>query len=66
MIQLADGLGIRALGEGIETEDQWRFLRDAGCTLGQGFLFSRPVPADEIPGLIRRFDDEADENPPGS
>jgi diguanylate cyclase (GGDEF)-like protein/PAS domain S-box-containing protein len=66
MIQLADGLGIRALGEGIETEDQWRFLRDAGCALGQGFLFSRPVPADEIPGLIRRFDDEADENPPGS
>ena len=66
MIQLADGLGIRALGEGIETEDQWRFLQDAGCTLGQGFLFSRPVPAEEIPGLIRRFDDEADENRPGS
>ncbi|HXJ62113.1 MAG TPA: EAL domain-containing protein [Actinomycetota bacterium] len=66
MIQLADGLGIRALGEGIETEDQWRFLQDAGCTLGQGFLFSRPVPAEEIPGLIRRFDDDADENRSGS
>jgi diguanylate cyclase (GGDEF)-like protein/PAS domain S-box-containing protein len=59
MIQLADGLGIRALGEGIETEEQWKFLRDWGCGLGQGFLFSRPVSAEEIPGLIRRFEDEA-------
>jgi len=66
MIQLADGLGIRALGEGIETEDQWRFLRDAGCDLGQGFLFSRPVPADEIPDLIRRFEEEAGARSNGS
>ena len=36
------------LAEGIETEEQWRFLVEQGCTLGQGFYFSRPVPAEEI------------------
>jgi diguanylate cyclase (GGDEF)-like protein/PAS domain S-box-containing protein len=48
MIQMAHGLGMTPLAEGIETEEQWRFLADVGCTLGQGFYFSRPVPADEI------------------
>ncbi len=36
------------LAEGIETEDQLQFLIRNQCTLGQGFLFSRPVPAAEI------------------
>jgi diguanylate cyclase (GGDEF)-like protein/PAS domain S-box-containing protein len=48
IIQLALGLGMTPLAEGIETEDQWRFLADHGCTLGQGYYFSRPVPAEEI------------------
>ena len=36
------------LAEGIETEEEWRFLADRGCPFGQGYFFSRPVPADEI------------------
>ncbi|HEY1332393.1 MAG TPA: EAL domain-containing protein [Actinomycetota bacterium] len=48
MIQLAHNLDMLALAEGIETEEQWRFLIDEGCELGQGFLFSRPVPAETI------------------
>jgi EAL domain-containing protein (putative c-di-GMP-specific phosphodiesterase class I) len=48
MIQLAENLGMRTLAEGIETEEQLRFLVDRGCELGQGFLFSRPVPAAQI------------------
>jgi EAL domain-containing protein (putative c-di-GMP-specific phosphodiesterase class I) len=48
MIQLAHNLDMLALAEGIETEEQWRFLTDEGCELGQGFLFSRPVPAETI------------------
>ena len=48
MIALADNLGMTSLAEGIETEDEWRFLADRGCALGQGFYFSRPVPAAEI------------------
>ena len=48
IIQLANGLGMTPLAEGIETEDQWRFLAQHGCVLGQGFYFSKPVPAEEI------------------
>jgi EAL domain-containing protein (putative c-di-GMP-specific phosphodiesterase class I) len=42
------------LAEGIETEEQWRFLVDAGCILGQGYLFSKPVPASEIEASLQR------------
>jgi EAL domain-containing protein (putative c-di-GMP-specific phosphodiesterase class I) len=54
MIQLAHGLGMVPLAEGIETEGELAFLQAAGCTRGQGFLFSRPVPADEVPALLAR------------
>jgi diguanylate cyclase (GGDEF)-like protein/PAS domain S-box-containing protein len=47
-IELGRGLGMTTLAEGIESEGEWRFLADRGCTLGQGFYFSRPVPGDEI------------------
>ena len=52
VIRLADGLGIRAVAEGIETEEQLAFLIDQGCPMGQGFLFSPAVPAGEIPALV--------------
>jgi diguanylate cyclase (GGDEF)-like protein/PAS domain S-box-containing protein len=54
MIQLALGLGMQPVAEGIETVEELAFLKQAGCSRGQGFLFSRPVPADEIPGLVAR------------
>jgi diguanylate cyclase (GGDEF)-like protein/PAS domain S-box-containing protein len=54
IIALASNLGMQPLAEGIETEDEWRFLADRGCPFGQGFLFSRPVPADEITAMHRR------------
>jgi diguanylate cyclase (GGDEF)-like protein/PAS domain S-box-containing protein len=54
MIALATNLGMTPLAEGIETEGEWRFLADHGCTLGQGFHFSRPVPPAEILAMHRR------------
>jgi EAL domain-containing protein (putative c-di-GMP-specific phosphodiesterase class I) len=48
IIQLAHGLGMTPLAEGIETEEEWRFLVEQGCRLGQGFYFCRPAPADDI------------------
>jgi diguanylate cyclase (GGDEF)-like protein/PAS domain S-box-containing protein len=54
IIQLANSLGMQPLAEGIETEEQWRFLSGLGCPLGQGFYFSRPLPASDLtPRLIR-------------
>ena len=48
IIQMALGLGMTPLAEGIETEEQWRFLAEHGCSLGQGYFFSRPVTAEDI------------------
>ena len=53
IVQLARNLGLEPLAEGIETEEQRHFLLVHGCDLGQGFLFSRPVPAGEIEALYR-------------
>ena len=53
IIQLAHGIGMPPLPEGVETEAQRRFLADLGCTQGQGFLFSRPVPVAEIEAMLR-------------
>jgi diguanylate cyclase (GGDEF)-like protein/PAS domain S-box-containing protein len=48
IIQLAHSLGMIPLAEGIESEEQWRFLVEQGCVYGQGFLFSHPLPGDQI------------------
>jgi diguanylate cyclase (GGDEF)-like protein/PAS domain S-box-containing protein len=53
IIQLAHGLGMDALAEGIETEEQRAFLAGLGCDLGQGFLFARPVPVADIEAMLR-------------
>ena len=39
---------MQPLAEGIETQEEWTFLADRGCPFGQGYFFSRPVPASEI------------------
>ena len=48
VIGLGQSLNIATTAEGIETEEQLELLRAAGCRLGQGYLFSRPVPAQEL------------------
>jgi EAL domain-containing protein (putative c-di-GMP-specific phosphodiesterase class I) len=52
IVDLAHRLGIAALAEGIETEDQRRFLIEQGCLLGQGFRFAPPVPDDRLVDLV--------------
>jgi diguanylate cyclase (GGDEF)-like protein/PAS domain S-box-containing protein len=54
MIQLAQSLDMVPLAEGIETRGEYDFLRSNGCQLAQGFYFSKPVPASEIPALAAR------------
>ncbi len=48
IISMANSLKLEIVAEGVETEEQLEFLRIKGCSLVQGFLFSRPLPADEI------------------
>ena len=52
-IAFARALDLEVTGEGIETERQLRQLRDLGCDRGQGYLFARPVPGDQVPSLLR-------------
>jgi diguanylate cyclase (GGDEF)-like protein len=52
LVQLGSSLGIKTLAEGIEDTAQLRALQRAGCDLGQGFLFSRPVCAETVAGLL--------------
>ncbi len=47
-IELASGLGMTTLAEGIETRGELDLLVSRGCEMGQGYLFSRPVPPEEI------------------
>jgi diguanylate cyclase (GGDEF)-like protein len=53
---LGNSLGITTTGEGVETQIELDYLRREGCTEAQGYLFSKPVPPEEIPGiqLMRR------------
>jgi diguanylate cyclase (GGDEF)-like protein len=53
VVALAHGLGIGVVAEGIETRRQAQRLQELGCDLGQGYLFSRPVPAARTARLLR-------------
>jgi diguanylate cyclase (GGDEF)-like protein len=52
---LGQSLSIKTTAEGVETLEQLNWLREEGCTEVQGYLFSRPRPASELPALIERL-----------
>jgi len=52
---MAEALGIATIAEGVESETQAERLVELGCALAQGFLYSRPQPAQLIPDTIDRL-----------
>jgi diguanylate cyclase (GGDEF)-like protein len=52
IVALAASLGLSTTAEGIEDQAYLDILKDLGCLEGQGYLFSRPVPADQVPQLL--------------
>ena len=54
IIAMADSLGFSTIAEGVETEEQRRFLAEQGCHFYQGYLFSKPLPGEEIDQLLAR------------
>ena len=54
ILDIAQYLKLKVVAEGVETQGQLDFLKNAGCDLVQGYYFSRPLPAEEYEALIRR------------
>lgn len=52
LINLAKALKIKVVAEGVETKEQLEVLKDLGCDYYQGYLFSKPVPSEEVEKLL--------------
>ncbi|SDH59462.1 MULTISPECIES: EAL domain-containing protein [unclassified Duganella] len=53
-LDLGQSLGVATVAEGVETEEDWKLLRDLGCDMAQGYLLSRPMPAEALVGWMRQ------------
>ncbi|HEX5353057.1 MAG TPA: EAL domain-containing protein [Rhodanobacteraceae bacterium] len=52
IIALGRGLGLQVVAEGVENVEQRKLLREFGCDLQQGFLYTRPLPAAKVPAFV--------------
>jgi EAL domain-containing protein (putative c-di-GMP-specific phosphodiesterase class I) len=55
IIAMSRALSLNVIAEGVETSRQAAELRRLGCDMAQGYLFSRPLPADAITELLQRY-----------
>lgn len=53
ILAMAQALNLRVIAEGVETQDQYDFLAELGCAEGQGYLFARPMPCDDLISFFR-------------
>jgi EAL domain-containing protein (putative c-di-GMP-specific phosphodiesterase class I) len=51
---MARGLNLDLIAEGVENRTQLRYLRSQGCSEVQGFIFSDPVPADQVKLMLQQ------------
>jgi EAL domain-containing protein (putative c-di-GMP-specific phosphodiesterase class I) len=56
IVLMAQALDMSVIAEGVETVDQLRDLRDMHCDEVQGYLFSQPLPAADVPGFMQQWD----------
>ena len=52
MVAMAQGLGLKSVAEGVETEQQAQLLKEMGCTYAQGYLFSRPLSPEAFKNIL--------------
>ncbi len=63
LASLAHALGLLAVAEGIESDGQLASVRELGCDLAQGFLFAKPIPADELREVLAGRLDAGEDSP---
>lgn len=56
IVDMSKNLDIQTLAEGVETKDQYEFLKEIGCEKVQGYYFSKPLPWDELETLLNKKD----------
>jgi EAL domain-containing protein (putative c-di-GMP-specific phosphodiesterase class I) len=54
IVMLAHGLHLKVVAEGVETQAQVELLKEIGCELAQGYLYSKPAPAEAIEQLLSK------------
>ena len=57
--RLARQLGMEIVAEGVEDRDDWDFLRRTGCDLAQGYFIAQPMPAADLPGWMKAWQERA-------
>ncbi|MBB3047153.1 EAL domain-containing protein (putative c-di-GMP-specific phosphodiesterase class I) [Litorivivens lipolytica] len=62
-IEIANRLNLTTVAEGVETEEQRAMLSAATCHHAQGYLFSKPLPADEFEKLLQNIEPSTENNP---
>ncbi|MBS1156383.1 MAG: hypothetical protein H6R07_2307 [Proteobacteria bacterium] len=56
IVAMSRKLKLAVVAEGVETAEQSSFLRSIGCDVAQGYLYSRPLPADKLPAALKTLD----------
>lgn len=56
IIAMGHSLDLEIVAEGVETQEQLQFLSDNGCDFAQGYLFTKPIPAEAFAELLKRHD----------
>jgi EAL domain-containing protein (putative c-di-GMP-specific phosphodiesterase class I) len=61
IVAMAHTLCIKVIAEGVETQEQWHYLKTLGCDEVQGFLVSKPVPVPEFEHFVANWQGECPE-----
>lgn len=62
IIAMAKGLNLNVVAEGVETYEQWSFLKEHGCNLAQGYYFSKPMPEKDLSQYLKKHMNEGSIN----
>lgn len=62
VVRMAKWIGLQTIAEGVETDEQKRFLLNLGCYYAQGFYFSKPIPQEQFEELIKNPNNVRTEN----